>query len=148
MPNIASLLKVEIARISRKEIKQATERLQSTVAQQRKEIATLKRQTLVLEKSIKRLSTPSRKVRGEVHALETAPETGVKFSATKLIKHRERLGLSPNEYGALMGVSGQSIKKWESGNVQPRARQLALLGPTLALGKRALQARQSGVITS
>lgn len=144
MPNIASLIKVEIARISRKEIKQATEQLLATVGQQRKEIAALKRQALALEKSIKRLSTPSRKVKTEIQARDTVPSAGVKFSVAKLIKHRERLGLSANEYGALMGVSGQSINKWESGKVQPRARQLELLGATLVLGKRGLQARQEG----
>lgn len=144
MANIASLLKVEITRISRKEIKQATEQLQATVGQQRKEIAALKRQALALEKSIKRLANPSRKVKAEVQVLDTVPSADVKFSVAKLIKHRERLGLSANEYGALMRVSGQSINKWESGKVQPRARQLELLGATLALGKRELHARQDG----
>lgn len=147
MPNIAAVLKTEIARISRKEVRNETEGLQATVAQQRKELAALKRQIVALEKSMARVLRMSRRESlSSEPSHSIAPNTAsVKFSAAKLAKHRERLGISANEYGALVGASGQSVYKWESGKAFPRAIQLERLSSVLSVGKRAFQAQQAAV---
>lgn len=142
MPNIAVVLKSEIARISRKEARAETESLQGAVAKQRKEIVELKRQVVALEKAVARLLKSGTLVaKPAPSATEPATGAGVKFSAAKLLKHRQLLGITANEYGALVGASGQSVYKWEAGKAYPRARQLQQLGAVLAMGKREFLAR-------
>lgn len=145
MPNIAALLRTEIARISRREVRADTERLQAIVAQQRKELATLKRQVATLEKSVVRVLRTSRKEPqpGEPSTSMASSDTGVKFSAAKLVKHRQLLGISANDYGALVGASGQSVYKWEAGKAHPRSKQLMQLNKVLAMGKREFKTQQA-----
>ena len=49
---------------------------------------------------------------------------------------RKKLGLTANEMGALIGVSGQSIYKWEQGKAKPRASQLKTISAVRKMGKR------------
>jgi DNA-binding transcriptional regulator YiaG len=44
--------------------------------------------------------------------------------------------LSAADFGLLIGVSGQSIYKWEDGKVRPRAKQLQAILSLRGLGKR------------
>lgn len=71
-----------------------------------------------------------------------------RFSAQRLAKHRASLGLSAQDYGRLVGVSGQSIYKWEAGDVRPRATQIEALASVRALGKRAAAARLAEITTA
>ena len=134
MPNIASILKSEIARVARKEIRAETESLKRASAQYRSTIAALKRQVDALERQYKKLS------KGAPRQARIEPAGGVatrvRFSAARLAAHRAKLGLSAKDYGALIGVSGLSIYKWEGGSVRPRASQLPAIAAVRNLGKR------------
>jgi hypothetical protein len=44
-------------------------------------------------------------------------EPRLRFSPTRFLTLREKLGLSAADMGKLMGVSGQSVYKWESGTL-------------------------------
>ena len=55
--------------------------------------------------------------------------------------HRERLGLSADDFGKLLGVSAQSIYNWEHENARPRAEQLANVAALRGIGKREAKAR-------
>ena len=64
-----------------------------------------------------------------------------------LFPARERLGLSAEGLGKVLGVSGQSIYNWESGKARPRGDQLAKLSQLRKVGKRrvmAFLAQQAG----
>ena len=53
-----------------------------------------------------------------------------------------RVACGPDEReGALVGVTGQSIYKWESGGARPRASQLRAIAGVRALGKREARAK-------
>jgi len=56
MPNIAQVLKEEMARVSRREIKKATATLHRSSAIYRREIAALKRHNEEMEREVKALS--------------------------------------------------------------------------------------------
>lgn len=56
MPNIAAVLKEEIARIARREMKSETEKLKNASTQYRIQIAELKRHVHALQKEVVRLS--------------------------------------------------------------------------------------------
>ena len=145
MPNIATVLKSEIARISRKEMKAETERLQAAVVQGRKDIVALKRQVAALEKLVKQVT--KKVVKAAPAPVETAEPSApkIRFSPARLAAHRQKLGLTANEFGALVGVSGQSIYKWEMEKAQPRAKQLGLLAVAMKLPKSEVMARLSAL---
>lgn len=65
------------------------------------------------------------------------------FSPTGLAAQRKRLGISAQELGVLVDVSGQSIYKWEQGKTKPRAAQLGTLRGIRSIGKREVAKRLS-----
>lgn len=136
MPNIAALLKEEITRLARKELRANTESLKKAVATYRSEIAALKRRVDTLERQAKRTA----KV---VSHVEPKPkdDSQHRFSAKGLAKHRQRLGLSAADYGALLGASALSVYKWEGGKVRPRASYLPAIAAVRSMGKREASAR-------
>jgi DNA-binding transcriptional regulator YiaG len=139
MTNIASILKTEIARLARKEVKAEVSPLKKAASQYRSSIAALKRQIQDLEKQLRRKSRSAPAVESD----DEGEEEGVRrrFRAGGLASHRRKLGLSAEDYGALVGVSGQSIYKWEQGEVRPRAAQLQALATVRGIGKREAMAR-------
>ena len=137
--NIAAVLKTEISRVARKEVRSETQQLKKAVVHYRTEIAALKRRLAELERAVKQ----NRKAPGKpVVAVESAekPQRAT-FSASGLAAQRKKLGLSANELGALVGVTGQSIYKWEQGKAKPRTAQLMALRAMRSLGKKAVVAR-------
>jgi DNA-binding transcriptional regulator YiaG len=137
MPNIASVLKEEIARVARKEVRVEIETLKKQSAQHRSAIAALKREIATLQKTVRQLSkSDSRKASSA--ELNPSEEGGPRrrFSPTRLAAHRAKLGLSAAVYGKLAGVSGQTIYHWEQGKARPRAAQLESLASVRDLGRR------------
>ena len=116
MPNIASILKSEITRIARKEIRAEVEGLKKSVGGYRSEIAALKRRAQSLEQQVKRLEKSVPKP--EALTLETGKAP--RFSAKGLGKQRQRLELSADAVGVLVGASGQSVYNWEAAKARPR----------------------------
>ncbi len=134
MPNIASVLKDEVVRLARKEVRRELEALKKASAHYRSDIAELKRRLVVLEKRNAKLEN---KASGKAGPLtDDADATRVRFSAKGLATHRQRLGLSAADIGALLGVSAQSIYHWEAGKSKPRQQQLAAIAALRKTGKR------------
>jgi DNA-binding transcriptional regulator YiaG len=132
MPNLSSVLKSEITRLARKEIKVALDPLRKSNAAHRREIAELKRQVTSLQREIKAVSKPART---SSPAGEKSPAT-TRFVPKGLKSLRARLGLSAADFGLLVGASGQSIYNWETGKAVPRGSQQAALAAVRGLGKR------------
>jgi DNA-binding transcriptional regulator YiaG len=134
MPNIASVLKDEIARIARRELRNGTESTQKAVSGYRHQIADMKRRIAALEREVARL----RKGQGRATAVEEEPQTGksLRFRAAGFKAHRERLGLSAREVGLLIDASPLSVYKWENGQARPRDKHLAAIAALRKMGKR------------
>jgi DNA-binding XRE family transcriptional regulator len=143
MPNIASVLKTEIARLARKEVRSETEALKKATVRYRSEIAELKRQMASLQRQLKSVAQGRAPARGRAaEPADEGDEGGLRrFSAKGLASHRRRLGLSAEAFGELVGVTGQSIYKGEAGKARPRAAQMAAIAELRTLGKREAQAR-------
>ena len=134
MANIASVLKEEITRLARKEIRTETEGLKKASAQYRSEIAALKRRIATLEQQASRLEKTTTK-NTEVKAHPEAA-TKARFTAKGFKSLRQRLGLSAEVIGNLLGVSGQTIYSWEAGNSSPREQQLVRIVMLRGMGKK------------
>jgi len=139
MPNIASILKSEISRVARKEVRGETQGLKKAVSAYRAEIAALKRRTQALEQELRRLSKASAKAAPADTSEE--PSHKLRFSAKGLASQRQRLALSAHDCGLLVGASGQSIYKWEDGKAHPRAKHLPALAALRTMGKKEAAAR-------
>lgn len=113
MANIASILKEEISRIARKEVRGEVAALKKASTTHRTEIAALKRRTSELEKQVKAL-TRIRAKSNRVAVKDASPKV-ISFSAKGLASQRKRLDLSVENCGLLVGASGQAIYNWESG---------------------------------
>ena len=144
MPNIGSLLKSEIARVARKEIRAETEPLRKAVSQYRSQIAQLKRQVAELQRQLKRQGRVV--ARTAAPAAAAADEEGpqLRFSAKGLAAQRKRLGLSVASVAKILGVSALSFYKWESGKTRPRARQIEAIAQLRKMGKREALKRLEG----
>ena len=139
MPNFATALKSEISRVARKEARSETLGMKKATSQHRSDIVTLKRRIAGLEQLVKRLAKlPNQKLTVE-SAEDDSP--GIRFNAAQLTAQRERLGLTASELARLLGVSYQSIRKWENKISTPRAAQLALIATLDKMGKRLAQSR-------
>lgn len=145
MSNLASLLKSEISRVARKEVRAEIESLRKASAQQRGHIAALRRQVQDLERALRRVTVAAGRAssaRG-AEAIEAAADEGPqrRFSPKRLAAHRVKLGLSAALYGQLVGVSGQTIYNWEQGQARPRPEQLGKLVAVRALTKASAAAQ-------
>lgn len=134
MTNIAIALKSEIARIARKEIRGEVSTVKKASSQHRSAIAALRRELNAVKRQLKAATKGAAK-----HEAEAASRH--RFQARGLVTHRKTLGLSASAYGQLVGVSGQTIYKWEDGKAHPRAKQLGALAAIRGLGKREAAAR-------
>ena len=113
--------------------------MKKATSQHRSDIATLKRRIAGLEQLVKRLAKlPNQKLTVE-SGEDKSP--GIRFSAARLTAQRERLGLTAAELAKLLGVSYQSVHKWENEISSPRASQLVSIATLNKMGKRLAQSR-------
>lgn len=143
MPNIATILKDEILRLARKEVRIELEGIKKASARYRSEIAALKRSLSDLEKRQARLES-GKVQRHPRNRSEEGESPRPRYSAKGLIKLRARLGLSGPDLGRLLGVSTQTIYNWESEKARPRVSKIEALAELRTLGKRQIKAKLAG----
>ena len=138
MPNIGTILKQEISRLARREIKQQTAALHRAAASYRRDIAALKRTVAALERAAKAQDKQLKKATPVAVEPDT---TALRFRADGFKKLRAKLGLSAEQAGKLLGVSGQAVYTWETKRSSPRRAQLPAIAALRKLGKREAAAR-------
>lgn len=165
MANLASALKEEIGRIARKEIRQQTAGTAKATAQIARDVAALRRQlenlqrklssqrtqdapgkTAVKKSTSKKAAAKPKDAKAADAASAPAKQSArSRFSPKGLKADRERLGLSADNYGKLVGVSGLSIYNWEQGKARPRESSIVALMAIRGIGKREA-AKRLGVV--
>lgn len=147
LPNLASVFKAEIARIARKEVKSQVEPLRKQLAASRAEVAALKRRLSEVEKGAKAKRT-DRSVEASVAESSQAEVDGTRFRfrASGLASNRKRLGLSAEQFGKLVGATGQSVYAWEAGKTVPRGKSLAAIASLRGIGKKEVAKRLSALV--
>jgi DNA-binding transcriptional regulator YiaG len=135
MPNLAIVLKDEIRRLAKKEVRAEVGSTRRAVVQYRRDIARLKREMQDQQKEISFLKAQERKRLGQPQAAEE-PQEKARFSARSVQAQRRRLKLSAEEFGRLVGVSSLTVYSWEHGKSRPRNAQFASLVAVRGLGRR------------
>ena len=137
MANIGTVLKAEISRLARKEVRTEVEALRKASTAYRREIAELKRRVVELERGLKKTS----KALPQAPLAAPAESNRMRVTAAGLRTLRAKLDLSAADFGKLAGVSGQSIYHWEQGKSVPRKSQLPKFIALRGLGKKEARAR-------
>ncbi len=148
MPNIGTIFKAEITRLARRStrpeivaIRKDVARLKHQAAEHRRRIARLQRDNNRLMADLReKLKAPPKATEAELKHARISP---------RLIRvQRKRLGLSRENFGKLLRVSGQSIMAWEGGKAKPREAVKAALIAIRKLGKREAQDRRQVIGTA
>ncbi|MEN6425701.1 MAG: helix-turn-helix domain-containing protein [Phycisphaerales bacterium] len=139
MANIAGVLREEILRLARKEIRSQTDAIRKASAQYRRDIAELKRRASDLQRRLAPLE--KQVLRNAPTQVREADTDHVRFTAKGLRSQRKRLGLSAADYGKLVGVTGQSIYSWEQETSRPRKQQVARIALIRHIGKKEARTR-------
>ena len=114
MSQLMVVMKDEIRRIARKEIRAATAGLKKDKTTFRKAVADLRRQAKAQRASINQLlSVATKQVK---MATEAAEGSKARVTAKGIRALRKRLKLSQAQFGKLIGVSGHTVLKWEHGS--------------------------------
>ena len=137
MPNIGNLLREEIARISRREMRKQLAVLQRSSAAYRREIAALKRHVAQLTRDAARAG----RVKPAAAPQAEDSSTRRRFVASGFRSLRHRLGLSAAQMGRLLNVSEQSIYNWETKVATPRRAMLPRIAELRGKGKREVMAQ-------
>lgn len=125
MADIAKLLKDEITRLARKEVKKNVVPLRTKLISLSRTVSRQQKALDSLEKTIARQN----KLLAEAPALsEAVSEEAVKKSrvSPRLVKiQRKRLKLNQSDFARLLCVSVATVRSWEQGRSQPRRSNLA-----------------------
>ena len=109
MPDVAQVLKAEIRRVARSEIKGQIAAVKGQVKALKK---TVRMQRETIAKLEKALTTPMSSPRS-VQTADDGKTARITPASVKL--HRLRLKLSQRQLGQLLGVSTNTIVRWEAG---------------------------------
>ncbi len=138
MPNILKVLKEEITRLARKEMKTGIVPLQKEAVRLKRVAAALKRRVSALERENRMLhkhvaTSPAAKMTVDEKSLDRMRVTGKMMS-----RLRVKLGLTQALFGKLLGVSGQQVYQYErkAGSLRLRKETRAMLAKARQMGKR------------
>jgi DNA-binding transcriptional regulator YiaG len=123
MPNVMTVLKQEIARISKKEARSLVNPVRKSAVSSRTAVADLKRRAGAMEKELKRLRAAVERMAAAQPAA-AIPESGAKarITAKGMRSLRKRLGLSAGDFGKLLGITAQAVYSQEKGSGALRVR--------------------------
>lgn len=150
MPDIGKVLKDEIRRLARKELRVATDVLRRDKFALKRAVAQLKRRVAQLERESRRLAAAASKRQAE--APSVAPEAGEKARLTSrtIRSLRRKMRLSQAEFAKLVGVSTFAVHRWEHrpGKLCLRRRTRLALLAVRGLGAREARARLNELAAS
>jgi DNA-binding transcriptional regulator YiaG len=114
MSNVVKVLKAEIARISKREAKSATQAIGKSTTWLRKTVADLKKRLSVLEKENRRLTAVMKKLKIESPQKPEAKEgKKARFTSRGIKSLRSKLRLSQADLGKLLGTTPHAVYLWE-----------------------------------
>ena len=143
MPDVASVLKEEIQRLAKKEVR-------SNVDPLKKQLVDLKRRLRQAERSVANLRKSTQKavavVSDQTGVIVPDPESDgdgrqVRVKPDSVRKHRERLRLTQVELAKLIGVTPASVMRWENGQSRPRGAGREAFARVRDMGVREARAR-------
>jgi DNA-binding transcriptional regulator YiaG len=143
MSNVVKVLKAEIARISKREARSATQGIGKSNTWLRKVVTDLKKRVVLLEKKNKHLTATTKKSQVE-STQEVDREEGKKtrFSSRGIRSLRTRLRLSQADFAKLLGTTRHAVYLWEKKDGALSLRDKTKAAILSIRGLRAREARE------
>jgi len=139
MSNVVKILKAEIARISKKEVKSVTQAIGKSNTWLRKTVADMKERLVLLEKENKRLvATVKRFQVAQPEKVEQEEGKKARFTSKGIQSLRKKLRLSQADFGKLLGATPHAVYLWEKklGALNLRDKTKAAILSVRGLGAR------------
>ena len=133
MDKMESIIKSEIVRLARMELRKVSVPLRRDVWQLKSLVSQIKKSVLLLE----RFAAHQQKELGKRKILlEATPEEVKKsrFSPALIRSLRKHLGISQKELAILSGVTVGAVQLWESGKFKPKDEKKAVMVALRKLG--------------
>lgn len=148
--NLSQVLKAEILRLSRKEVKAAISKVHKPTVQLKHAVAALKRSVDRLAKENKRLQGVLDKLVKNNPALITPPpekSNKARITGKGMKSLRKKLRLTQAQFGKLLGVSSQAVVNWEkkNGALKVRGNTKAAVLAIRGIGAREAKNRVEGM---
>jgi len=137
MAAFAKSLNDVVAKLARKQTRALVAPVAAGNQRLRAEVRGLKQRIEQLERATKVLSK-DRPASEQVRAANGSSKA-FRFRAQGVRAHRDRLGLSAEDFGRLLSVSGQAIYNWEKGTSRPRPDVMQKFAALRSVGKREAQ---------
>jgi DNA-binding transcriptional regulator YiaG len=146
MSNVVKVLKAEIARISKREAKSATQGIGKSTTWLRKTVADLKRRVLLLEKENKRLLGTVKRYQEESPEKPDEDTKKARLTSKGIRRLRIKMGLSQAGFATLVGVTTHAVFLWENkaGSLNLRDKTKAALLSIRGLGAREAKEKLAG----
>ena len=144
MPDVASVLKEEIRRLARKEVKTATSAQAKQIRDLKSVVKELRGQVSGLQKRLTAVRTQAASVKTSVDD-SGEEKKAIRISPASIRNHRKRLKLSQAQLGRLLGVSTTTVVFWESGRSAPRGGNRQALAEMRNLGRKDAEALLAAV---
>ena len=148
MSNVAKVLKEEIARISKREAKSATQAIGKSTTWLRKTVADLKKRLSLLEKESRRLTAVMKKQQLESPQKPDAEEgKKARFTSRGIRALRKKLRISQADFGKLVGTTPGAVHLWEKkdGALSLRDKTKSAILSVRGLGAREAKEKLAGI---
>ncbi|MCX8119004.1 MAG: helix-turn-helix domain-containing protein [Desulfobacterota bacterium] len=134
MGKVESVIKSEIVRLARREVRQIANPLKKEVWALKNTLAQLRKAVSQLE----RFASLQRRQWEEKPPLKAAPEevATARFHPKLIRSLRRRLGLSQRDFARLAGVTPLAVYQWETGVFKPSKQKKEVLVALRKLGRR------------
>ena len=139
MSNGVKILKAEIARISKKEAKSATQAIGKSNTWLRKTVADLKKRLVLLEKENRHLVAAMKKYQvAQPEKIDAEEGKKARFTSRGIHDLRKKLRLSQADFGKLLGTTSHAVYLWEKkqGALNLRDKTKAAIFSIRGLGAR------------
>jgi len=144
MANIAKLLKEEIQRLARKEIRTAQTDINKTLSRQRKIISELRQRIIVLERKQAQVAGKTKNItKSTPTGSEKDNTTRFWITAKGIRSMRKKMKLTQGEFAQLLGVTTQAVYQWEhkEGKLSVRSKVKKAVQDVRGLGAREARVR-------
>jgi len=113
MPNVAQVLKSEIQRVARKEAKTLVDPIKKENIALRKKVSELQKMFTKLQRGHKKVAKQVLPVITDAAATEAKKVIKVRPTGKSITTLRQKFGMTQQDFGKLLGVSNNTILKWE-----------------------------------
>ncbi len=134
MAKVESVIKAEILRLAKHEVRTVFRPLRKEVWGMRLKLSNLIKNFTVLDRLAKEIS----KAKGSESKLEASPEEvkASRLTADRIAGLRKKLGISQRELGVLVGATIGAVASWERGKFKPQGEKKAALVALRKVRKR------------